>query len=176
MSIHDLGAGALPYALGLFAIVLAGTAAAVAFAWGGAALRWRRHGAPRARIAAPLRYGACVGAYLYAAILPTGLVRRQLLVLTDHSVHEIAVAYGSLIAALLVLATVLALEAGMRRRRAVVIGFFCAVVLVCGSGLFVFAALATAGPAAQPLRLLGLCAAFAPGPIYFQLRYQLGWL
>ena len=64
----------------------------------------------------------------------------------------------------------------VRRHKAAVIAFFCGLVIVAGSSPFVWAMLATAIPAVQPIGLLSIFALAAPGPAYFLLRYQLGWL
>lgn len=103
------------------------------------------------------------------------LVKSDLLRLPDQSVQEIAIAYVSLIAALIFIATVLAFHKDMRHK-VTVICFFVGCVAVAASSPFVWAVLATAIPAAQPIGVLSIFAMAAPAPTYFLLHYRLGWL
>jgi hypothetical protein len=133
-------------------------------------------GVVRTRGPTILRYVLCVGAYFYVSLLPMGLVKSDLLHFTDQTVQEIAIAYVSLITALIFVATVLALHKEVRDHKVIVIGFFLGCVAVAASSPFVWTLLATAIPAAQPIGALSIFAMVAPAPAYFLLHYRLGWL
>jgi len=133
-------------------------------------------GVLRTRGPAILRYVLCVGAYLYVSLLPMGLAKSDLLHLSDQSVQEISIAYVSLVAALIFVATVLAFYKDVRDHKVVVIGFFVGCVAAAASSPFVWAVLAIAIPAAQPIGVLAIFALVAPAPTYFLLHYRLGWL
>jgi predicted metal-binding membrane protein len=65
---------------------------------------------------------------------------------------------------MILVAMVLTFDKDVRRHKAVVIACFVGLVVVAGSSPFVWAALATAIPAAQPLGVLSIFAMAAPAP------------
>lgn len=140
-------------------------------------LTGRNRGVLRTRMPTTLRNVICVGSYMFASILPMSLAKHHVLHLTNRAVHVIALAYISLVVVVVFVAMGLAFEKGTRHRKATAIAFFCGLVIVAGASPFVWAVYGTALPAAaQPIGVLSILVMAAPGPAYYLLRYQLGWL
>lgn len=167
--------GILPEAIGFLLIMIVASMGVFILCIAGFALN-EGIGVLRTRGPTILGYVLCVGAYLYVSLLPMGLVKSDILHLANQTTQEIAVAYVSLIAALIFVATVLALHKDVRRHKAIVIAFFLGCVAVAASSPFVWTVIATDIPAAQPIGVLSIFALVAPAPTYFLLHYRLGWL
>jgi hypothetical protein len=140
-------------------------------------LTGRNRGVLRTRMPTTLRNVICVGGYMFTSILPMSLEKHHVLHLTSQADHLIEIAYISLVVVVIVVAMGLAFEKSTRHRKATAIAFFCGLVIVAGSSPFVWAVYGTALPAvAQPIGVLSVLVMAAPGPAYYLLRYQLGWL
>jgi len=166
----------LAHAVPLALIFVVAIAAAVVYYTVYFLLKERDRALLRIRLPTTIRNAICVGSYVFAAILPMSLEKHEALHLAVWAVQGVVVAYVSLVAAIILMALVLAFDGDVRRHKAVVIAFFAGLVVAGGSSPFVWAALAAAIPAAQPLGVLSIFAMAAPGPAYFLLRYRLGWL
>lgn len=166
----------LAHALPLFLIVVVAITGVVVFYAVLCVLRERNLGVLRIRIPPPVRIAICIGTYMFAAIFPMSLVKHHVLHLSDRAVHGITATYVTSIAVLMIAAMVLVIDKQVRSRKAVVIALYCGLVLVAGSSPFVWATLASALPAAQPLGTLFAIAMLAPAPAYYLLHYQLEWM
>lgn len=171
-----LGAGVVPDAITFFLIVMVASFGVFIFYVAYFALKEGNLRVLRTRGPTILGYVLCIGAYFYISIFPMGLVKRHLLHFANQTPYEIAIAYVSLIAILIFVAIVLAFDEEVRRHKAFVTAFFFGCVVVAASSPFVWAVIATAVPAAQPLGVLSVFAMVAPAPTYFLLHYRLGWL
>ncbi len=169
-------ASILPHAIQLFIIVVVSMAVLAIFYAAYFLLKERHRGVLRTRMPTTLRNILLVSVYMFAAILPMSLEKHHVLHLTNPTIHGIMVAYVSLIAALILVAMSLAFDKELRRHKVAVVAFFCGLVIAAGSSPFIGTLLANDIPALQPIGVLFVFALGAPGPAYFVLRYQLGWL